>query len=148
MLRSFVLVVLLVQVFDPIGALTCLNGCTITGLKGQRLNMNNSTCSNATSAACLATVGFHYHTGAYKVTFGPAIMAGYSRSIYMSLPNYLDYWTTHVCSNNDTCALEFAQMKVMDLSRRDYNSSKLWAEIVTTLARIQNRRSRPFLLRQ
>ena len=130
---SFVFVVLLAQVFKPVGALTCLSSCTITGLKGQRLNVRDSTCSSANGTACLAVVSFHYHTGEYRVMFNTAPMTGYSRSIYITPPNSLDYWTVHACSNNDTCALEFAQMKVSGLSRRDYNSSTLWAELVPIL---------------
>ena len=133
LIPSVVFVVLLVQVFNLVGARTCLSGCTITGLRGQPLNMTNHNCSMATGNACYVAANFGYHSDEYTVTFDTYPMLTSSRFVFALPTNHLSYFIKYACSNNDTCALEFARAQVLDLTNRSYSSGKLSAELAPIL---------------
>ena len=64
---------------------------------------------------CGVLVDFEYHTDKYTVRFDIGSMAVYRRVIYSLPSNHLGYKAQYSCSNNDSCALEFAQRKVLEL---------------------------------
>ena len=47
--------------------------------------------------------------------------------------NYLSYSATFACSNDDSCALEFAERKLTDLAKRRYNSVNVTQELAPLL---------------
>ena len=133
MLRSAALLLLLIQVISANGQRTCLSNCTIKGSKGQPFSIANATCSNATGKACQVEIYYEYYWAEYKVVFSTTFSPEYDRFIYVIPSDHLSYTATYACSENDTCSLEFAQKKVLDLSRRLYNTSILMEELAPIL---------------
>ena len=134
LLQSSAFLILLLQVISSDGIRTCFNNCTISGLRGVPLVVPDKLCSKVVARYCGTSVSFLYHTGEYTVDFRIEPVAFESRLIFL-VPDHLGYSVTHSCSDTDSCALEFAQTKVLELSDRRYRPSMLWADLAPLIGK-------------
>ena len=132
-IQRLILIVLLLQMSKIDTQRTCLTDCIINGLKGTPLVVSDGRCTKAPGQYCETVVSINYHTGQYTVEIRASSLASYASFIYALASDSLYFDVTYSCSQNDTCALEFAQRKLLDLSGRPYNSSVISSEIAPFL---------------
>ena len=82
---------------------------------------------------CQVEISFQYDKNTYSVSFDTSFIESYSRFIYVLPSNYLSYRETYSCSKHDSCALDFAKNRVLELGNRTYDSWKLTRELAPIL---------------
>ena len=131
--RSAALAVLVLHIISSDAKQTCLSNCTIIGTLGEPLVIPDGRCSTIEANSCLADVSFQYYLGEYVVVFSSS-ETSYSRGFIYALPsNYLFYSMVYSCSLGFSCALDFAQSKVLEFGNRSDDAAKLAAELAPIL---------------
>ena len=131
--RNSALLVLLLQLISSHAKRSCLSNCYVDGLIGEPLVIPDDLCTISVGNDCEVEIDFQYDRGTYGVSFGTSFISTYSRFIYVLPSNYLTYRATYSCSKHDSCALDFAKNKVLDLGNRTYDSLRLTRELAPIL---------------
>ena len=131
--RSSALLILLLQVICSDAKRSCLSKCYVGGSIGKPLVIPDGACTTAVVDDCKVDINFQYNRGTYTVSFGMSYISSYSRFIYVLPSNYLSYSETYSCSKHDSCALDFAKNRVLELGNRTYDSWKLTRELAPIL---------------
>ena len=89
----------------------------------------NDTCPTAVASACQVVLNFDYKAQSYTVLFSIASAATYTAAIEARPSTYLRSVVSYSCTDSDSCALDFAKKKVVELAGRKYNLTAISTDI-------------------
>ena len=127
-----ILPLLLLAIINIVAEPNCLYDCSLSGYHVTHLSVSGN-CKTKKANYCQVKVNYNYHSRRYDVQFDTSYVRSYSRFIYILPSNYLSYSATFSCSDNDKCALDFADKKLLDLANRTYNSIVVSRELAPLL---------------
>ena len=126
-------VILLIHLIVSSHALNCLNNCPVTGASALPTVVPSDTCPTAVASSCQVVLNFDYRAEAYVATFSIASAATYTATIEARPSNYLISVVSYSCTDSDSCALDFAKKKLVELAARKYNLAGISTDITAIL---------------
>ena len=119
----------LIQLIISSHALICYKTCTIRRVSPTPLDVPPGECELTIADACEILILFNYGTREYSVSLGTLRLASYIAIIEARPSNYLSSVVSYSCTDSDSCALDFAKKKLVELAARKYNLAGISAEI-------------------
>ena len=137
--------ILFLSTYHFIHGLQCTDNCSMTYSMHQPLVFPSS-CGSISASRCSVKLVFWHERGRYVVTFpgesstDPSL--GEQRQFLMvetAANPFFSYDINHVCKDTDDCARQFAERKVLEVTRQASNLSLIFSD----LARVLRRKSTP-----
>jgi hypothetical protein len=129
------LLVLLLSFFDLSLTLQCTDNCSGIYSMNETFVLP-SNCSYVSTNRCSVKLVFWYDRGSYVVTFtGESSndhFAGDNKHFIMvetARNTFFSYDISHVCKETNDCARVFAEQKIIEMTKRSYNISKLFSDL-------------------
>jgi hypothetical protein len=123
---------LLVSVFNLVYSLQCIDNCSMIYPMSHPFVLP-SNCKHISAHHCSVKLVFWYGRGNYSVTFtGESLHdrnAGDNEHFLMietAMTKFFSYDIHHMCKETDYCARIFAEQKIIQMTKRSYNITKLY----------------------
>lgn len=138
----FLPIVIFTCFFDVFYALQCTSNCSMMSSMSEQF-LSPTNCSLITTTYCSVKLVFWYEHRNYTMIFsGEDFLEQHQMNdnrhfimIETTKKKFFSYDIYHHCKETDDCAVEFAKKKIVEMTSRFYNTSKLYYDLGRILRR-------------